>query len=93
MPDREIIINAIKCRAKRNKRCGNPCEETGFCHYATAIRGLDGEIYKPYVCDVERLCNDTIALLKEDDIFIKRMAKLNDDLNAIVARIEKIEGR
>ena len=67
MPDREKVINAIKCRAERHKRCGNPCEETGFCHYATAVRGLDGCIYKPYVCDVERLCNDVLDLLKEQE--------------------------
>ena len=65
MIDRKKVIKAVKCRSKAHKRCGNPCEETGLCHYAKAIVGLDGQIYKPYVCDVERLCDDVIELLEE----------------------------
>ena len=63
MPDREKVIKALECRKNADKRCGNPCEETGMCHYATAVRDLDGEIYKPFVCDRERICTDALALI------------------------------
>ena len=63
--DREEVIKALECRKNADKRCGNPCEDTGSCHYATAVRGLDGEIYKPFICDRERICADAIALLTE----------------------------
>lgn len=58
MVDREKVIKAIKCRRDRNKRCGNPCEETGNCIYAKCVVGLDGEPYYPFFCDTEQLCND-----------------------------------
>ena len=67
MSDREKVIKALECRKNADKRCGNPCEDTGLCHYATAVRGLDGEIYKPFICDRERICADAIALLKEQE--------------------------
>ena len=67
MIDREKVIKALECRKNADKRCGNPCEETGLCHYATAVRGLDGEIYKPFICDRESICADAIALLKEQE--------------------------
>ena len=63
--DREKVIKALECRKNADKRCGNPCEDIGLCHYATAIRGLDGEIYRPFICDRERICADAITLLKE----------------------------
>ena len=63
--NREKVIKALECRKSSDKRCGNPCEKTGFCYYARAIRGSDGEIYLPYVCDKEQICKDAIALLKE----------------------------
>ena len=65
MQDREKVIKALECRKNADKRCGNPCEESGMCHYATAIRGLDGDIYKPFICDRERICADALAILKE----------------------------
>ena len=73
----EKVIKALECRKNADKRCGNPCEDTGLCHYATAVRGLDGGIYRPFICDRERLCEDAIALLKKqqkliDDIMQRR---------------------
>ena len=67
MIDREKVIKALKCRKDADNRCGNPCEYTGFCHYAKAIRGSDGEIYLPYICDRERICADSLALLEEQE--------------------------
>ena len=67
MPDREKVINAIECRKNAHKRCGNPCEQTGACAYAAWIRDADGEPYYPCYCDVERLCNDALALLREQE--------------------------
>lgn len=65
MADLEKIIKALECRKNADKRCGNPCEDTGLCHYATAVRGLDGEIYRPFICDMGRIYADAIELLKE----------------------------
>ena len=65
--DREKVIKALECRKNADKRCGNPCEDIGLCHYATVIRGLDGEIYRPFICDRERICADAITLLKEQE--------------------------
>lgn len=67
MIDREKVIKALECRKNADKRCGNPCEDTGMCHYATAVQSLDGEIYRPFICDRERICADAIALLKEQE--------------------------
>ena len=67
MPDKDTVIKAIECRYQRNYRCGNPCEQTGLCHYAKAIVGPDGYTYKPYFCNVEQLCIDALALLKEQE--------------------------
>lgn len=69
--DRENVIKALECIKNADKRCGNPCEDTGLCHYRTAVRGLDGEIYRPFICDRERICADALALLKEQDEPIK----------------------
>ena len=61
--DRAKLIKAIECRKEARKRCGNPCEETGACAYARCV--TDGNrIYLPYYCDVERICDDALALLK-----------------------------
>ena len=65
MIERKKVIKALECRKNADKRCGNPCEDTGLCHYATAVRGLDGEIYRPFICDRERICADALSLLKE----------------------------
>ena len=67
MPDREKVIKALECRKNADKRCGNPCEESGMCHYATAVRDINGEIYRPFICDRERICVDALALLKEQE--------------------------
>jgi rRNA maturation endonuclease Nob1 len=45
-----------------------------MCHYATAVRGLDGEIYKPFVCDKEKICADALALLKEQEAVEPRVS-------------------
>jgi hypothetical protein len=73
MTDFEEVIKALECRKNADKRCGNPCEDTGLCHYAKAVRGLDGEIYRPFICDRERICADALALLKKQQ-------KLIDDI-------------
>jgi hypothetical protein len=67
MPDREKVIKALECRKNADKRCENPCEETGMCHYATAVRDINGEIYRPFICDRERICTDVLDLLKEQE--------------------------
>lgn len=67
MVDKDIVIKAVECRKNAHKRCGNPCENTGACHYAKAIYGLDYEPILPYVCDTESLCNDVLAMLKEQE--------------------------
>ena len=36
---------------------------------------------------------DAIAMLKEDEQFIKKMSKLNEDLERIVAKLHEMEGR
>lgn len=66
--DRDNVIKALECRKNADKRCGNPCEETGMCHYATAVRDINGEIYRPFICDRERICTDALALLKEQPL-------------------------
>ncbi len=65
---REQVIKGLECRKNAEMRCGNPCEETGNCKYATLIRDPSGEPYYPYVCDRKRLCEDAIALLKEQEV-------------------------
>lgn len=67
MLDMEKVIKALECRKNAHKRCGNPCEETGSCHYATAVRDINGEIYRPFICDRERICTDARDLLKEQE--------------------------
>ena len=67
MPDREKVIKAIICRRGAHTRCGNPCEWTGDCTYAAWIRDPNGEPYHPCYCDVERLCDDVLALLREKE--------------------------
>lgn len=67
MPDRETLIKAVECRKTAHKRCGNPCERTGACAYAAWIRDPDGTPYYPCYCDVERLCDDVLALLREQE--------------------------
>ena len=70
---KEKVIKALECRKNADKRCGNPCEETGICHYAKAVRDINGEIYRPFICDRERICTDALALLKEQEPITDRM--------------------
>lgn len=89
MIDRENVIKALECRKNADKRCGNPCENTGLCHYSTAIRGLDGEIYKPFICDRERICADVLAVLKEQESVIETLkSDLNETLEVLAQRPE-----
>lgn len=64
---KEKVIKALYCRRDSEMRCGNPCEETGNCKYATLIRDPSGEPYYPYICDRKKLCEDTISLLKAQE--------------------------
>lgn len=68
MPDRKKVIKAVECRKNAHKRCGNPCERTGYCEYAALIRSPDGEPYYPYYCDTEKLCTDILALLRGQEV-------------------------
>ena len=72
----EKVIKALECRKNVDKRCGNPCEDTGLCHYATAVRGLDGEIYRPFICDREKICVDAITMIKEQEELINELLNL-----------------
>ena len=72
MADSEKVIKAIECRKNAHKRCGNPCEMTGLCAYASQVRSPDGEPYYPFYCDTERLCVDVLALLREQKPVIVR---------------------
>lgn len=65
--DRDKVIKGLECRKNAEMRCGNPCEETGNCKYATLIRDPSGEPYYPYICDRKKLCEDALALLKEQE--------------------------
>ena len=76
MLDREKVKKALECRKNADKRYGAPCEETGLCHYAIAVRGLDGEIYKPFICDRGRICEDALALLKEQEAVKPRVSSV-----------------
>lgn len=67
MTDREKVVKAIECRKTAHERCGNPCERTGACEYAAWIRDPDGTPYYPCYCDVKRLCEDVLALLREQE--------------------------
>lgn len=67
MTDREKVIKAVECRKNVHKRCGNPCEQIGNCEYAAWIRDSDGEPYYPCCCDTEKLCDDILFLLKEQE--------------------------
>ena len=67
MIDREKVIKAVECRRNVHKRCGNPCEQIGNCKYAALVRDFDGEPYYPYYCDIEKLCDDILLLLKEQE--------------------------
>lgn len=78
MPDRETVIKAVECRKNAHKRCGNPCEWTGGCAYAAWIRDPDGEPYYPCYCDVERLCDDVIALLREQEPRVMTLDELTE---------------
>jgi hypothetical protein len=102
MADMEKVIKALECRKNADKRCGNPCEETGMCHYATAVRDINGEIYRPFICDRERICTDALALLKEQKQeieFLKAMQlqtvhnMTEEDIGNAVARVLGLKGR
>lgn len=67
MIDRKKVIKAVECRRNVHKRCGNPCEQIGNCEYAAWVRDSDGEPYYPCYCDTEKLCDDILLLLKEQD--------------------------
>jgi len=77
MADIEKVIKALKCRAKAENRCSNPCERIGMCEYAKLVVGNDGEPYYPYICDKKRICEDALELLKE---LIERIEKYKDSL-------------
>ena len=74
--DRNTVIKALECRKNAGKRCCNPCEETGNCHYAIAFHSFDGGVYLPYICDKERICTDAIELLKEQEAIEPKFRKL-----------------
>ena len=67
MIDLEKVIKAVECRKNVHKRCGNPCERIGDCEYAVWARDSDSEPYYPCCCDIERLCDDILFLLKEQE--------------------------
>ena len=67
MIDREKVIKALECMKDSNKRCGNPCEETGACNYAYYAVSPDGKPYYPFFCNQEKILNDALELLKKDD--------------------------
>lgn len=79
MPDRETLIKAVECRKTAHKRCGNPCERTGACAYAAWIRDPDGTPYYPYYCDTERLCEDILALLREQEPRVMTAEEIQED--------------
>ena len=62
--DRETVIKALQCRKNAGHRFANPCEENGACHYACQIRDINGDPYFPYLCDTEKICSDSLALLE-----------------------------
>ena len=80
MPDIEKVIKALECRKNAGNRYRNPCAETGMCHYATAIHDINGEIYRPFICDRERICTDALALLKEQEELLRKLQKDKDKL-------------
>ena len=67
MTDLKKVIKAVECRKNVHKRCGNPCEQIGNCEYAAWVRDSDGEPYYPCFCDTEKLCDDILFLLKEQE--------------------------
>lgn len=71
MTDKEKVIKGLECRKNAKMRCGNPCEETGNCKYATLIRDPSGEPYYPYICDRKKLCEDALALIREQQEQLK----------------------
>ena len=70
MIDREKVIKAVECRKNVHKRCGNPCERIGDCEYAVWARDSDSEPYYPCCCDIEKLCDDILFLLKEQEGYV-----------------------
>ena len=79
MVDREKVIKAVECRRNVHKRCGNPCERIGNCEYAVWARDSDSEPYYPYCCDIERLCNDILLLLKKQKTVRNTISKKQMD--------------
>ena len=73
MIDRKKVIKAVECRRNVHKRCGNPCEQIGNCEYAAWVRDSDGEPYYPCCCDTEKLCDDILLLLKEQEPMMVRL--------------------
>ena len=73
MIDRDKVIKAVECRRNVHKRCGNPCERIGDCEYAVWARDSDSEPYYPCCCDKEKLCDDILFLLNEQEAEIERL--------------------
>ena len=86
MTDREKVIEAVECMKNAHKRCGNPCEMTGLCAYASQVRSPDGEPYYPFYCDTERLCVDVLALLRKHE-----PVELTDDGDDFVSIGDRME--
>lgn len=63
--DIKQVKKGLECRKNADKRCGNPCEETGNCPYAKAIHTPDGEPVYPFICDKEKLIEDTLAVIED----------------------------
>lgn len=84
----EKVIKGLECRKNAEMRCGNPCEETGNCEYATLIRDPSGEPYYPYICDRKKLCEDAISLIHHQQERIKELEKAQ---TARVMTLEEVE--
>ncbi len=68
MVKRNDVIKALECLKNADKRCGNPCEETGACSYAFMAMVFPGEYVMPYLCDRKRICEDAVELLGHEPV-------------------------
>ena len=73
------VKRGLACRKGADKRCGNPCERSGLCWYAKQIIGLDGEPVLPFVCDKEKLIEETLTVIEELEERIAIMAESEAD--------------